>query len=354
MFDGFGNILVVDDHRTTRLKLSLGLKQQGHMVVEAENGRQAIEKLQSGPFDLVLLDILMPEMNGYQVLEQMKKNQALRDVPVIVISAHDELEDIVRGIELGADDYLPKSFNPVLLKARIGACLEKKRLRDQEQAILQEIQYERERSDRLLLNILPDSVAERLKQGEAVADYFDQTSILFADITNFTQFSAGKTPSEIVALLNQIFSAFDKLTEKYALEKIKTIGDAYMVASGLPKPRHDHLEALVEMALGMRKVMGDFHKSGTCDLDLRIGINTGPIVAGIIGYKKFSYDLWGDTVNVASRMASYGIPGKIQVTQEVYRQLKDRYCFEERGPVQVKGKGTMITYLLIGRNVDVQ
>lgn len=354
MFDGFGNILVVDDHRTTRLKLSLGLKQQGHRVVEAENGRQAIQKLKSEPFDLVLLDILMPEMNGYQVLEYMKKTQALRDLPVIVISAHDELEDIVRGIELGADDYLPKSFNPVLLRARIGACLEKKRLRDQEYAYLKEIQYERERSDRLLLNILPDSVAERLKQGETVADYFDQTSILFADITNFTQFSAGKTPSEIVTLLNQIFSAFDQLTEKHALEKIKTIGDEYMVASGLPNPRFDHLEALVEMALDMQKVMADFHKSGTCDLDLRIGINTGPIIAGIIGYKKFSYDLWGDTVNVASRMSSFGISGKIQVTEEVYRRLKNRYCFEERGPVQVKGKGTMITYLLTGRNVDLQ
>ena len=353
MFDGFGKILVVDDHRTTRLKLSLGLKQQGHTVVEAEDGRQAIQRLKSEPFDLVLLDIFMPEMNGYQVLEQMKKNQSLRNVPVIAISAHDELEDIVRGIELGADDYLPKSFNPVLLKARIGACLEKKRLRDQEQAYLQEIQFEREKSDRLLLNILPDSIAERLKQGDVIADYFDQTSILFADITNFTQFSAGKTPSEVVTLLNQIFSTFDQLTEKYALEKIKTIGDAYMVASGLPHPRYDHLEALIEMAFDMQNVMAEFHKSGTCDLDLRIGINTGPIIAGIIGYKKFSYDLWGDTVNVASRMASYGIPGKIQVTEKVYRQLKDRYGFEERGSFNVKGKGTMTTYLLSGHKVNL-
>lgn len=159
MTDEHGHILVVDDHRTTRLKLSLGLRQQGHIVAEAENGRQALDILHTEPFDLVLLDILMPEMDGYQVLEQMKKDSTLRDIPVIVISAQDEIESVVKGIELGADDYLPKSFDPVLLKARIGACLEKKRLRDQEARYLARIEKEKSRSEKLLNIVIPIGVA---------------------------------------------------------------------------------------------------------------------------------------------------------------------------------------------------
>ncbi len=346
MHGGHGQILVVDDHRTTRLKLLFGLRQQGHAVDEAENGRQALEKLKADSFDLVLLDIVMPELDGYQVLEQMKQDSRLRDIPVIVISAQDELESVIRGIELGADDYLPKTFNPVLLRARIDACLEKKRLRDQERMYLCEIQLEREKSDRLLLNVLPASVAERLKRNEEVADYFEEVSILFADIEGFTRFSAGKSPALLVRLLNGIFSAFDELTEKYGLEKIKTIGDAYMVASGLPTPRHDHLEAIADMALDMQAAMQMLRLKESNELKLRIGINTGPVVAGIIGFKKFSYDLWGDTINVASRMESTGIAGKIQVTEEVYCRLKQKYSLQERGPIEIKGKGQMPVYFL--------
>ena len=204
-------------------------------------------------------------------------------------------------------------------------------------------------SERLLLNVLPVSVAERLKRGEVVADYFDQVSILFADLEGFTPYSAGKTPSEVVKILNQIFSAFDKLTEQYGLEKIKTIGDAYMVVSGVPTPQPDHLEVLASMALDMQAIMERFHLNGFFDFRLRIGINTGPVVAGIIGFKKFSYDLWGDTVNVASRMESFGIPGEIQVTKDVYRLLKQKYSFQKRGCINIKGKGEMFVYLLKGR-----
>ena len=204
-------------------------------------------------------------------------------------------------------------------------------------------------SERLLLNVLPVSVAERLKRGEVVADYFNQVSILFADIEGFTPYSADKAPAEVVKILNQIFSAFDKLTEKYGLEKIKTIGDAYMVVSGVPTPQPDHLEVLANMALDMQAIMERFQRNGFFDFKLRIGINTGPVVAGIIGFKKFSYDLWGDTVNVASRMESFGIPGEIQVTKDVYRLLKQKYSFQKRGCINIKGKGEMFVYLLKGR-----
>jgi class 3 adenylate cyclase len=351
-----GHILVVDDNRLNRLKLSRGLEQQGHTVALAENGRQALEMIQTQSFDLVLLDIIMPEMDGYQVLEHIKKcDSTLRDIPVIVISALDEMESVVKCIEMGAEDYLPKPFDPVLLKARIGASLEKKWLRDQEQAYLKQLQIEREKSERLLLNILPKPIADRLKQGESIiADSFPNVTVLFADIVGFTKLSAHVAPKDLVIVLNEIFSTMDRLAEKHGLEKIKTLGDAYMVVGGLPTPRPDHVEAVAEMALDMQGEITPFFKLKKNDqpLRMRIGIHTGPVVAGVIGTKRFSYDLWGDTVNIASRMESHGLSGRIQVTATTYERLRDKYLFEERGMIQVKGKGEMKTYFLIDRKTD--
>jgi len=345
-----GHILVVDDLRTNRLKLSLGLKQQGHIVAEAENGRQALDMLHAESFDLVLLDIMMPEMDGYEVLERMKKDDGLRDIPVIVISAQDELESVVRGIELGAEDYLPKSFDPVLLRARIDACLEKKRLRDMEQAYVREIQLEREKSERLLLNVLPAPIAERLKRDQGIiADSFDDVSVMFVDIVDFTPLASQMPPVEMVAMLNAVFSTIDTLVDRYGLEKVKTSGDSYLVVGSLPVPRSDHLEAMADIALEVLTSASQFSRTDNAPFQLRLGIQVGPVVAGVIGTKKFIYDLWGDTVNTASRMESQGLPSAIQVTQDVYDRLKDRYTFQPRGEIQVKGKGNMMTYLLVGK-----
>lgn len=345
-----GHILVVDDYPTNRLKLALGLKQQGHTVAQAESGIQALEMLRSEPFDLVLLDILMPEMDGYEVLRQMKSDNTLRNVPVIVISAQDELESIVHGIELGAEDYLPKTFDPILLKARLEACLEKKRLRDQEQDFLHQIQKERAKSERLLLNILPLAVAERLKQAEVtIADNIEDVSVLFIDIVDFVSLSTTMPAAEMVTMLNSVFSTFDTLVDQYELEKIKTSGDSYMVAGGLPLPRANHLEAVAEMALDVLESLPQFSRNDGKPFQLRLGIHCGPVVAGVIGTKKFAYDLWGETVNIASRMESQGIPNTIQVTKNVYERLNGRFQFQPRGEITVKGKGAMMTYLLTGR-----
>jgi class 3 adenylate cyclase len=345
-----GHILVVDDFLPNRLKLSLGLKQQGHTVAQAEGGRQALEMLETESFDLVLLDILMPEMDGYEVLRQMKNNSALRNVPVIVISSHDEPESIVEGIELGAEDYLPKSFDPVLLKARIEACLEKKRLRDQEQNFLRQIQKEREKSERLLLNILPTVVAERLKQAEdIIADNIEDVSVMFVDIVDFVPLSTSMPAVELVKMLNAVFSSFDALVDHYGLEKIKTSGDSYMVVGGLPLPRTDHLEAIADMALDILANAKRFSRNDGKPFQLRMGIHCGPVIAGVIGTKRFAYDLWGETVNIASRMESQGMPNTIQVTPEVYERLRKCYQFQPRGEITVKGKGSMPTYLLTGR-----
>jgi adenylate cyclase len=212
------------------------------------------------------------------------------------------------------------------------------------------LRAEQEKSERLLLNILPEMIADRLKQGDSnIADGFAEVTILFADIVGFTEISARTSPQELVELLNKIFSAFDRLSEQYGLEKIKTIGDNYMVAGGLPMPCTNHAESIAEMALEMQQEI--MKLSGECDkpLNIRIGINTGPVVAGVIGTKKFIYDLWGDAVNTASRMESQGISGKIQVSDSTYQLLCDRYLLEKRGTINVKGKGDMTTYLLIGR-----
>jgi len=344
------HILVVDDLRTNRLKLSMGLKIKGYIVSEAENGLQALEMLRSNSFDLVLLDIIMPEMDGYEVLKQMKADENMRSVPVIIISAQDEMESIVRGIELGAEDYLPKSFDPVLLSARVDACLEKKRMRDQEQDFLHEIQREREKSEKLLLNILPAAVAARLKQTQdIIADNFDDVSVMFMDIVNFTPLSAHMKPAEIVKLLNSVFSTLDELVDKHELEKIKTIGDSYMVVGGLTIPCGNHIEKIAMMALDALSASNNFSRIDGEPFQMRFGIHTGPVMAGVIGTKKFAYDLWGDTVNIASRMESHGLPDAIHVSEVVYKRLNGNYIFSPRGEISIKGKGSMRTYLLTGK-----
>ena len=212
---------------------------------------------------------------------------------------------------------------------------------------------EQDRSERLLLNVLPAPIAARLKQGEAViADRFQEVTVLFVDLVDFTRSSDRSTPERVVQVLDDLFTAFDRLAERHGLEKIKTIGDAYMAVGGLPEPRPDHAEAVAEMALAMREETARHRDPSGQPLALRIGIDTGPVVAGVIGTTKFSYDLWGDTVNTASRMESQGVPGCIQVTERTYRRLRDGYRFERRGPIQIKGKGELVTWFLVGRIED--
>lgn len=216
----------------------------------------------------------------------------------------------------------------------------------------EQLSKEQEKSERLLLSILPEPIADKLKNGHSnIADGFAEVTILFADIVGFTNLSQQISPEELVRFLNEIFSAFDQLTERHGLEKIKTIGDAYMVVGGLPIPRDDHAESIAEMALEMQTEIAKFNRHHQVKINIRIGINTGPAIAGVIGTKKFIYDLWGDAVNTASRMESHGIPGAIQVTQSTYERLRNEYKFEHRGIIDVKGKGEMNTYLLTGRLV---
>ena len=222
-------------------------------------------------------------------------------------------------------------------------------VRQREEA-LAALQVEQDRAETLLLNILPRSIAERLKADTAtIADQFAAASILFADVVDFTLMSDRLQPAEVVGLLDHLFTHFDLLAERYSVEKIKTIGDAYMVAAGVPTARADHARVMALMAIDMREAMRSDDTVGHMGLELRIGINLGPVVAGVIGRKRFLYDLWGDAVNMASRMESQGTPGQIQVTQATYELLRDEFELEPRGTVPIKGKGNVETWYLVGR-----
>ena len=207
------------------------------------------------------------------------------------------------------------------------------------------------RSEGLLLNVLPKTIAERLKrQPGVIAEAHLDVTVLFADVVDFTPFTERTEPARVVGVLDEIFSAFDALAERHGLEKIKTIGDAYMVAAGLPEPRPDHAQAMAEMALDMQAEFARLCEPLGLDLAIRIGMDSGPVIAGVIGRHKFTYDLWGDTVNTASRMESHGLAGRIQVSEATYQRLRARYEFEERGEIDLKGKGRRRAYLLVGRS----
>ncbi len=215
---------------------------------------------------------------------------------------------------------------------------------------LRALRSEQAKSESLLLNILPRSIAEQLKaQTQPIADQFSSASILFADVVDFTPWAERLAPAEVVGILDQLFSHFDTLAERYGLEKIKTIGDCYMAAAGVPTPRPDHARALALMALDMLDAMRSSDDVGHLGLELRVGINSGPVVAGVIGRKRFLYDLWGDAVNTASRMESHGTPGRIQITRATYELLGDEFQCEPRGTITVKGKGQMEAWYLVGR-----
>jgi adenylate cyclase len=347
-------ILVVDDNASNRDLLSRRLQRQGHIVLQAEDGTVALALIEKEPPDLVLLDLMMPGISGYDVLNSLKNDTRYREIPVIMISALSELDSIVRCIEAGADDYLAKPFDPVLLRARVSSSIEKKHLRDRERAMTEALRAEKERSEQLLLNILPRGIVTRMHSGETIiADQRSDVTILFSDLVAFTKISSRLSATELVGLMNGLFSEFDRLALSLGIEKIKTIGDSYMVAGGLPEPRADHAQAVADMALAMIATVERMNRELPIALQMRIGIHSGDVVAGVIGTHKFVYDIWGDAVNIASRMESHSLPNRIQVSAATHRHLRDRFRLEPHGSVDVKGKGPMDTYFLLGRADEV-
>lgn len=339
-----GTILIVDDLPDNLRLLFTLLMPQGYEVGKALNGQMALKSASSNPPDLILLDINMPNMDGYEVCQRLKADANTKEIPVIFISALDDVWDKVKAFKVGGIDYITKPFQAEEVLARVENQMKI-------QALQRALRKEQEKSTEILLNILPAAIVEELKHfNSSTPTQYESATFLFADIAKFTPNSSLMPPADVVALLNQVFSGFDQLVSLHGVEKIRTIGDSYFVAAGLPKPRPDHAQAIASLALDMQSVISQFHWSNGNQLKLRIGINTGgPVVAAVIGTKKFAYDVWGDAVNIASRMESNGQPGKILVTHATYSQLKKQYKFASRGAIEIKGKGEMSTYWLIGK-----
>ncbi|NER47479.1 MAG: response regulator [Symploca sp. SIO1A3] len=484
-------IVIVDDNPTNLGVLFDFLHDSGFKVLVAQDGESAIQKVEYAHPDLILLDVMMPGIDGFETCRRLKAKASTKDIPVIFMTALSETVDKVKSFTLGAVDYITKPVQQEEVIARVTTHLKiqklqktfqeqnlqlqeeiKERKRTEESLRQAELKYRsifenasegifqarpgggyitanpalakilgysspeelmkkitninqqlyvdpssredlatlmqrydvltdvesqvyrkngrtiwiseniravkdtggdllyyegtvvdiserrqtefvlrlaRKKAELLLLNILPQPIAERLKQDKGtIAENFEEVTVMFADLVNFTHFSSQTSPKELVELLNQIFSKFDRLAQEHGVEKIKTIGDAYMAVAGLPTPTPNHAQAIAQMALDMQQAIAEFNADTGNNFSLRIGINSGPVVAGVIGIRKFSYDLWGDTVNTASRMESHGIPGYTQVTSVTYELLKDQYLFDKRGSIEIKGKGQMTTYLLKG------
>ncbi len=325
-------ILLIEDEPANIAALSSVLRDKGYLTSVATSGEQGLELLGRFRPDLILLDIMMPGIDGFETCRRIKADTQWRDIPVIFLTGRSETADIVRGFEMGAVDYVAKPFHAHELLARVHTHL-----------FLDHLHRENER---LLLNVLPASIADQLKKQKGIiAQRFDDASVLFADLVGFTALSAKLSPTALLSMLNTVFSGFDELVGKHGLEKIKTIGDAYMVAGGLPEPDTDHLAAMARLALEMPlKLRESTRELGP--LNIRVGLHVGPVVAGVIGVRKFIYDVWGDTVNTASRLESHGESDRVQVSDAVYERLKDRFVFEPRGMIELKGRGPMFTYYL--------
>ncbi|MFL5265961.1 MAG: adenylate/guanylate cyclase domain-containing protein [Stellaceae bacterium] len=332
-------ILVVDDNEDNRYTLVRRLRREGYPnVVVAENGRRALDLIETGRIDLVLLDIMMPEMNGYDVLERIKAHPSWREIPVIMISAIEDIDSVVRCIVLGAEDYLPKPFNPVLLRARVGSSLEKKRLRDSEALYLQRLETEKRRGDELLHAILPPSaVAELREHNEVKPRRHENVTVLFADIVGFTRY-CDQTPAEkVVAELRALVDRYEDIVAAQGMEKIKTIGDAFLATASLLQPLEDGVLAAVRCGQAMIAVAQSIEPRWL----VRVGIHCGSVVAGIMGRRQYLFDLWGDTVNTAARITAGAEGGTILMSGAAWSQVRGRCTGQSRGLIELKGKGAL-------------
>jgi len=332
-------ILAVDDEEFNLKLLLRHLEKEGFSdVATAANGLEALEAMRGDAFDLVLMDIEMPEMDGIATLEALKSDMKLRDIPVIMISGVEAMDSIVKCIGLGAEDYLSKPFNPVMLRARVNASLEKKRLRDMEGKHLSQLKSEKKKSDQLLNVILPSAAASELKAtGKVAPRSYDNAAILFCDIVDFTAFCSNHTAEEVVGGLQNLFVKFEEITRHHQMEKIKTIGDEFMASAGLTMQNFQPLLSAVKCGLDMAEAT----KSLDTGWQVRVGVHAGPVVAGIVGDEKYQFDVWGDTVNTAARMTGLGEPGTVVMTFDSWLQVQDECEGRSLGQVEVKGKGAI-------------
>ena len=327
-----GHLLVVDDNKVNRLLLGRSLEQQGHTVAFAENGQQGLEMLRAQSFDLVLLDIMMPELDGYQVLERLTKDPVLRDIPVIMTSSMDELDSVVRCIEMGAEDYLSKPPNPVLLRARIGASLEKKRLRDQQRELVRKF-------------ATAEVAEELLTSGFELGGKYVEASAMFSDIRSFTSIAEAQSPADTIELLNDYYTLMFEAIGGHGGVVNQMVGDGLMAMFGAPVPRADHAERAVRAALEMLEMVELFNAERSASqkpqIHIGVGIASGRVIAGFTGTQnRATYTCVGDTVNLAARLEAHtkvlGCP--ILIDETTHQGLNGKIRTDELEPVQLQGK----------------
>lgn len=347
-------LLIVDDQAANVLLLERMLSSEGYSAISStRHPTEVLDLHRQHAYDLILLDLNMPQMDGFQVMEALKGIEGDGSLPVLVITA--QPNEKLRALKAGALDFVSKPFDMAEVLARVHNLLQVRLLNQETQKLYVQVLAEQQLSEMLLHNVLPQAIARRLKGrskltadhlNQAIVDSYAHVTVLFADIVGFTHFSQGVSPEALVDVLNDLFTRFDNIAEHRGLEKIKTIGDCYMAAAGLPTEVPDHADRAARMALDMLGAVHDFNTNSPHPLDIRIGISTGAAVAGVIGKSKFLYDLWGDVVNTASRMESHGIAGRIQMSDATRQALNQPFALEHRGLIEVKGKGEMDTWFL--------
>lgn len=336
-------VLVVDDNVAVRRTFERMLKAQGHEILSAEDGREALAVLNQHSADAVLLDMEMPAMSGLEVLAVLRQDPRFLELPVVLCSGSDEMEDMVRCIELGADDYLVKPVRPQLLYARLRAAIERKHARDQERAHLDRIDRERRRGDALLASMFPEPVVQEFRDTGTVASRkHDDVAVLFCDVVNFTAWCDRHPPEAVVETLRLLVQCFEELCARNALLKIKTVGDAFMASAGLFETNEDPVVTCVRAAHEMIQGVRDLGVGW----EVRVGIHVGPVVSGIVGHTQCQFDIWGDTVNIAARVEAFARPSTIALSATAYDRARAVWTGESLGAVDVKGKGSMELFLV--------
>lgn len=394
-------IVFAEDSAVQGIMLKRILVEEGYKIFWGKNGREAFELVEREKPSLIITDVEMPDMNGFEFCKLIKSRSDLKDIPVIICSSLSRPEDIMTGIEVGADGYVTKPYDKKYLMYRVQALLNNPISSDEEVTPLtihyagkdytifadrlhilnmllstyenslkqynelvnaqielkklnKSLDISKKETENLLLNILPLKVARELQRmGKTSPEKYEAATILFTDFKGFTKLSELISTEELIQQLDKLFGSFDRIIHKYSIEKIKTIGDAYMCVSGIPDPHPEHALRMVSAALEILEFMRDLNQQNEENnfpaWQIRIGINTGPISAGVVGTKKFCYDIWGDSVNVASRMESSGEPGKINISGSTYELVKDHFICEHRGKIQAKNKGEIDMYFVLGQ-----
>lgn len=343
------NILIVDDSPVNRQLLSHILTRQGYGVLQADSGQSALTLLETNAPapDLIFLDIVMPDMDGYALCSQLKQNERTRDIPVIFISSLDTTQNKLTGFELGGADYITKPFQPKEVLVRCATQLKICRIQHQLEEQNRQLEKEKQKSEALLLQVFPTQVAwELIEKGDSPPRFFKEVTVCFVDIVGFTTASSLLDPEFLISELNDIFTGFDQIAEAHSCERIKTIGDAYLFCCGVPEENGKHAASVVVAAKKMVEFLTARNVISKRQWQVRAGVHSGELVAGLVGSRKNVYDIFGDTVNIASRMEEHSLPMQVNISETTHALLHKDFVFTKRSGVEVKGKGQVSMYFV--------